>query len=266
MTSRPAVGTPSDDEQETTMRRFWTMARALLLMHLRERETLFWFFIFPVGLLLLLGAAFAGPDERGGAAAWLMAGVLVQNVMAAGLNGDAAWLAGMRDRGVLTRLRAAPLPSTTLVGAYLTVRLGLVLLQSILIVGTSLAVFGVRPTWTGIAPATVAVLVGAIVFLLAGQAVAAVAPTESAANTIANMLFFPLLFLSNLVVDADAFPTWLATIARWLPASMLVDLVRPALTTKPAVQAAWLNLAGLLGYGLLALAIVARWFRWEPRR
>jgi len=93
-----------------------------------------------------------------------------------------------------------------------------------------------------------------------------VAPTASAANTVANMLFYPLLFLGNLVITIDSFPSWLATVGRWLPATMLVDLLRPALTAEPAAQAAWLNLAGLLGYGLLALAVVARWFRWEPRR
>lgn len=249
------------------MRRFTTLARALLVMHLRERETLFWFFVFPVGLLLLLGGAFDGSGGRPGeVAAWLMAGITVQNIMSAGLHGDAAWLAGMRDRGVLRRLRAAPLPSTTLVGAYVAVRLGLVLVQSVLIVGVAVAAFGARPAWSGVAPATAAALLGAVVFLLVGQAVAAVAPTESAANTVANMLFYPLLFLSNLVITIDSFPGWLAAVGRWLPATMLVDLLRPALTAEPAARATWINLAGLLGYGLLALAVVARWFRWEPRR
>lgn len=249
------------------MRRFTHLLRTLLLIHLRERETLFWFFVFPIGLLLLLGAAFDGSQGAPGeVAAWLMAGVIVQNIMSAGLNGDSAWLAGMRDRGVLTRLRAAPLPATALVGAYVAVRLAMLIVQSVLIVAVTVAVFRVRPEWSAVVPATAVALLGGVVFLLIGQAVAAVAPTAEAANTVANMIFFPLLFLSNLVFSAEAFPAWLAAASRWLPAAMLVDLIRPALTTVPAAQAAWINLLGLLAYGLLALAIVARWFRWEPRR
>jgi ABC-2 type transport system permease protein len=249
------------------MRRFAVLARMFLLMNLRERETLFWFFVFPVLLLLLLGSAFASSAEDAAeVAAWLMAGVLVQNIMSAGLNGDATWLAGMRDRGVLTQLRATPLPATVLVGAYVAVRLALVLLQSALIVGVAMGVFGVRPSWGDIVPAAIVALVGALIFLALGQALAAVAANANAANVISNMLFFPLLFLSNLVIDVDAFPGWLAALSRWTPASMLVDLLRPALTTEPAAQAAWFNLVGLLLYGLLALGVVARWFRWEPRR
>lgn len=249
------------------MRRFTVMVRALLAMHLRERETLFWFFVFPVGLLLLLGSALDGDGGRPGEfAGWLMVGIAIQNIMSAGLNGDAAWLAGMRDRGVLTRLRVAPLPSAVLVAAYVAVRLGLVLVQSALIVGVAAAVLGARPAAAGVGPAVAAGLLGAVVFLLIGQAVAAVTPTASAANAVAGMLFFPLLFLSDLVIDAALFPAWLAAVARWLPAAMLVDLIRPALTAEPAGHETWINLAGLLGYGLLALAVVARWFRWEPRR
>jgi hypothetical protein len=42
------------------MRRFAVLTRMLLLMNLRERETLFWYFAFPIGLLLILGAANLG--------------------------------------------------------------------------------------------------------------------------------------------------------------------------------------------------------------
>lgn len=248
------------------MRRFAVLTRMFLLMNLRDRETLFWCFAFPIGLLLLLGAANLGagaaPWE---AAAWLMAGVLVMNVMTAGLGVDSTWLATMRDRGVLLRLRVAPLPVTDLVAAYTAVRLGLVMLQSILIVAAAVLVFGVRLGWQAIIPALLVTLAGGAVFLLLGQAVAAASPTASAASVLSNMIYFPVLFLSNLVIGIAAFPDWLERMVQWLPAALLVDLLRPILTAEPALHTGWANLAGLLGYGLLALVIVARWFRWESR-
>jgi ABC-2 type transport system permease protein len=194
-----------------------------------------------------------------------MAGVLVMNIMTAGLAGDATWLATMRDRGVLLRLRVAPLGVTDLVAAYAVVRLGLVMLQSALIVGAAMLVFGVRPGWSTVIPAMLVTLIGGVVFLLLGQALAAVSPTASAANVLSNMIYFPILFLSNLVIGIAAFPDWLESIAQWTPAAMLVDVLRPILTADQALHAVWINLVGLLVYGMLALVIVARWFRWETR-
>lgn len=249
------------------MRRYWILTRSLLMMHLRDRATLFWNLAFPVGLLLLFGTMFGNARaEPASVAAWFMAGIIVQNIMVSGLAGDAAWLTSMRDRGILLRVRATPLPPGTLVGAYVAVRLLLVAAQSALIAAVAVLAFGVRIGWTAVAPAAGLVLLGGIVFLLLGQAIAAAAPNARASNVIANAIFYPLLFLSNLVILTTSFPAWLEKLSRWSPAYLLVDLVRPALTATPAAQAAWVNLAGLLGYGALGLAVAARFFRWEPKR
>ncbi len=249
------------------MRQFAVLTRMFLLMNLRERESLFWYFVFPIGLLLVLGAANLGSGAYSASqvAGWLMAGVLVMNIMSAGLTGDATWLATMRDRGVLLRLRVAPLSVTDLVAAYALVRLALVMLQSALIVVVAMLAFGVRPGWNALLPALLITLLGGVVFLLLGQAIAAASPTASSANVLSNMLFFPVLFLSNLVIGIAAFPDWLEGIAQWSPAALLVDVMRPILTGEPAMHAVWTNLLGLFGYGALAVVVVARWFRWESR-
>lgn len=249
------------------MRRFFVLARMFLLLHLRDREVLFWFFAFPIGLLLILGTLFATGQESAGAAAWLVAGVIVMNLLAAGLNGDAVWLASARDRGILQRVRATPLPPAHLIGAYVAVRLALVMVQSALILATGMLAFGARPALAALPGMAALIVGGGLVFLLLGQAIGAVTSSAGAANQINNALFFPLLFLSNLVIRLDGLPaTWIAQIARWSPAYHLVDLLRPLLTGAPATQAAWINLGGLGLCGTLALLVAARAFRWEPRR
>jgi ABC-type multidrug transport system permease subunit len=79
------------------------------------------------------------------------------------------------------------------------------------------------------------------------------------------MIFFPVLFLSNLVIGIAAFPGWLQRVAEWLPAALLVDVIRPLLMNEPARHAAWINVAGLLAYALLAVVVIGRWFRWQSR-
>jgi len=249
------------------MRRFWILFRSFLLIMLRDKGSLFGNLALPVGLLLLFGTI-SGNATIGTftVAAWFMAGVTVQSIMSSGLGSDMAWLTSTRDRGILLRVRATPLPPAMLVGAYVSVRLLLVIAQAAAIVAVAVLVFDVQVTWRSLVPATGIVALGGVVFLLLGQAIAAAAPNANTANTLSNLVFFPLLFLSNLVVLTETFPQWLDNISRWNPAYMLVDLLRPTLIPIEANQAVWVNVAGLICYGLLGLFLAARFFRWEPKR
>lgn len=249
------------------MRRLVTLFRMLLLMELRHPSVLFWNFAFPVGLLLLNSLIFAGQGpERGAAVAWLTAGIVVLNIMSGAFLGDAGWLVSVREQGILQRVQASPLPPAVLILAYTGVRLLLVLLQSALITAVAVVALGARFAPAAVLLAGVVALAGALAFVLLGQAIAALAPGAGAASAVGNVIYFPLMFISNLFLPTAMLPGWLADAARWTPAFMLVDLVRPALTGAGAVQATALNLAGLTLFGLLGLLVAARWFRWEPWR
>ena len=246
------------------MYRMLTLTRSLLLINLRNRTTLFWNLAFPIGLLLINGLIFARESPE--AAAWLAVGVVILNMMSSGLIGDSAWLTNMRDQGILQRMRATPLPPALLVTAYGLVRLALILAQSAAIVVVAMLAFGARFTWAGLASGLLWATIGAAVFILLGQALAGIAPSASAALVIAQAVYFPLMFVSNLFMPSEMLPPWLLDLSRWSPALMLVDLVRPALVPITPLQATWLNAVGLLLYGALGLAVAARFFRWEPRR
>jgi ABC-2 type transport system permease protein len=241
------------------MRRFLILAKANLLMNLRNRVTLFWNFTFPIGLILLYGVIWSQ------AIAWLTAGIVVLNLMSSGLMGDSARLTNLRERGILRRVQATPLPTWQLIAAYILTRLLLVLVQSAAIVATAVLAFGAQFTWSGLVTALPLAIAGGLVFLALGQLISAIAPSSGAAGAIGQVIYFPLMFVSNLFLPIDQLPSWLAGIARWTPATMLVDMVRPALVPVPAVQPTLINLAGLAVYGILALALAARLFKWEPR-
>lgn len=249
------------------MRRTLTLSRGLLLIELRHPSVIFWNFAFPVGLLLLNSMIFAGQgDDTSTTVAWLTAGIIVLNIMAGAFLGDSAWLVHVREQGILQRVQATPLPAGALVLAYTAVRLLLVLLQSALIVGVAVVALGARFAPGAALAAGALTLLGALAFMLMGQALAAVAPGVGAATAAANLVHFPLMFVSNLFLPVDLMPAWVAELARWTPAFMLVDLVRPALTGAGATQAAALNLVGLTLFGAAGLLIAARHFRWEPWR
>jgi ABC-2 type transport system permease protein len=196
----------------------------------------------------------------------LAVGVVSLNVMSSGLIGDSAWLTTMRDQGILQRMRATPLSPALLVVAYSLVRLALILAQSAAIVAVAILTLEARFTWEGLASGLLWAVLGAAVFILLDQALAGVAPNAGAALVIGQAVYVPLMFVSNLSLPSEMLPAWLLGLSRWSPALMLVDLVRPALVPVAPLQAAWLNALGLLLYGVLGLAVAARFFRWEPRR
>lgn len=249
------------------MRRFLVLYRSLLVMNLRNRVTLFWGFAFPMGLMLLYGAIW-GKDSTGSLSvmSYLMTGIVVLNIMSSGFMGDSSWLTRLREQGILLRVHATPLPSALMIAAYMLVRLTIILLQSVLIIAVAVAVYSAPVVWAGIIPAALFALLGAAVFVLLGQAIASLAPTSGAAAAVAQVIYFPLMFISNLFLPLESLPDWLQQVAHWSPAYLLVDLVRPQLVPIPAQQPVWLNLSLLLIYGALGIMIAARFFRWEPRR
>lgn len=240
------------------MKRFLILTKANLLMSIRNRATLFWNFAFPIGLIVLYGVIW--PDVI----SWLAAGIVVLNLMSSGLLGDATRLTELRERGILRRVRVTPLPAWQMIAAYVIARLVQMLVQSVAIVLTAVLLYRASFTWNGLVAALPLAIVG-LVFLLLGQAISAVAPTASAAGAIGQAIYFPLMFVSNLFLPLEQLPKWLANTTRWTPAAMLVDMIRPAIVPVPTEQSALINAVGLALYGILALVIAARMFRWEPR-
>src|SRR3954468_2515314 len=163
---------------EDTMRRFLVLAKANMLMNLRNRTTLFWNFAFPIGLILLYGLLWPN------AISWLAAGIVVLNIMSSGLLGDSTRLSILRDRGILRRVQATPLPTWQLIAAYVVTRLLLVLAQSAAIIATAALVYGAEFTWSGLVVALPLAIVGGLVFLALGQLISAVAPNSGAAGAI----------------------------------------------------------------------------------
>src|SRR4051812_34624170 len=227
---------------ENIMRRFLVLAKANMLMNVRNRTTLFWNFAFPIGLILLYGLLWPNVIS------WLAAGIVVLNIMSSGLLGDSTRLSNLRERGILRRVQATPLPTWQLIAAYVVTRLLLILVQSAAILSTAVLVYGAEFTWSGLLVALPLAIVGGLVFLALGQLISAIAPNSGAAGAIGQVVYFPLMFVSNLFLPLEQLPAWMVRISQWTPATMLVDLIRPALVPIPEQQSMLFTLVGLAVY------------------
>jgi ABC-2 type transport system permease protein len=241
------------------MQRFLILTKSMFLIHLRNGAVLFWNFAFPALLMVIYGLVMY--DYM----AYMTPGVIVLNLLSFGMIGSTVLMLEMREKGVLRRLQATPLPAIQLVGAYLLVNFAITLTQSAIILFMGILLYKIPVTFTGLALAIPLVLAGVFTFLAMGGIVSGIAPKAGVASGIGMTVYFSLMFISDMVFPITMLPGWLQKLAPYLPPYPVVQLVRSALLDS-TLNPNWLSSLLLLAiYGLIAAFLAAKLFRWEPK-
>jgi ABC-2 type transport system permease protein len=242
------------------------ITRALLLMHLRNKMTLFWNLLFPLFLLVIYALIF-GQEQMGGASyvTWILPGVIVLNILSFGLLGSASTMVEMRERGVLRRLQATPVPAGSLLGAYLIVNLLLCLLQSLALIAAAVLALGFRPAPFDLLLALPMILAATLLSLAMGQVVSGVAVKAGVALALGQTFYFSQMFTTDLVVPLTLLPPWLQAAAIYLPGYSMVQLVRPPLLSGSWSPDLGFYLALTFGYIVVTSVTAALLFRWTPK-
>ena len=107
-----------------------------------------------------------------------------------------------------------------------------------------------------------ALLVVTISILSTGFVIASAVPTARFAQPIGALVFYPMIALSGLFLAIDALPPALQILARLLPLSYAVSLLRGIWTGEPW-SAHLLDLGALAIVFVICTALSARVFRWE---
>jgi ABC-2 type transport system permease protein len=166
-----------------------------------------------------------------------------------------------REGGILKRLRATPLRPHTILTAHVLVKL----LFSVVTLAL-MALFGRRYYPVGANfPAlsfTVALLLTTVSVISIGFVIASVVPTARFAQPVATLVVYPMLAMSGLFYPIDALPPAARIIARLMPFTYAVSLLRGIWRGE-----GWLVHATDVGALLLILAVFvaisAKVFRWE---
>jgi ABC-2 type transport system permease protein len=248
------------------MKRFLVLTKALLLMHLRNRATLFWNLAFPVFLLVIYSQIFGAMDVGSiNFMAWVVPGVVVFNILTFGLLSSGTLMVNMREKGVLRRLQASPIPAGQLMGSYLLVNVLIALLQSTIILVFAALVFRTPLTLDGALRALPMIVFGILAFVALGQVISGVAATAGVAVAIGQILNFSQMFITDMIMPMDMMPEWIQKVAPYLPAYATVQLVRPPLVEGSFSPDLWSNLLLMVAYTAVAALVAARLFRWAPQ-
>jgi ABC-2 type transport system permease protein len=110
--------------------------------------------------------------------------------------------------------------------------------------------------------ALIATLVlGAASFCALGVAVASVIANAEAAPAVAQLVLFPLLFLSGTYLPIHS--ALLVQITGWLPVRPFNEALTGPLAMNAGVD--WGHLGVLAAWGVLGAVVAIRRFRWDPR-
>jgi ABC-2 type transport system permease protein len=172
-----------------------------------------------------------------------------------------AIMAIYREGGILKRLRATPLRPRTILTAHVLVKL---LFTAVTVAAMMLAGRRYYPVDADVPllSFTLALLLTTVSILSLGFLIASVVPTARFAQPVGSIILYPMLGLSGLFVPVESLPPMLQTIARALPLTYAVSLLR-GIWHGDGWSSHLGEVAVLTLMFLLFTAVSAKVFRWE---
>ena len=226
---------------------------------------------FPVVFLLIFATVFGnqttmidGHEVR--AATYQVPGITTLALVSATFVNLTISVTGLRERGILKRLRATPLPPWAFFAGRIGNAVVVTFLLAALLEVIGRLLYGVTLNVATLPGAVVALLVGAASMCALGLATTAAIPSEEAAPPITNIIVIPLYFVSGIFIPSDALPDWMVRVASVLPVKALFDALLTAFDpTASAPGIAWGDLAKVAAWGVGGLVVALLAFRWTPR-
>ena len=196
---------------------------------------------------------------------YMTPGVIVLNALSFGLVSSSTMMLEMREKSVLRRLQATPLPAGQLISSYLLVNILIGILQSTLIILAGVVLYKVPVSALSLALAYPMILAGLLAFMALGGIISGVSAKSGTATAVGMTVYFSLMFISDMIFPLNMLPEWLRNVVPYLPAYPVVQLVRSALLDA-TLDPKWMTHILLLAlYGIGASLIAAKLFRWEPK-
>jgi ABC-2 type transport system permease protein len=230
----------------------------------RNLQAAIFTFAFPVLFVTIIGALLRGGGRSSYFGGLSPLGYYVPTIGALSVVGScygqlAVALAARRQSGVLKRIRATPLPAWAYFTGLLAhcILVGLADMALIVVLGH---LYGVPfpSQWPAI---TLTLVLAAASFCALGVAVASLISNAEAAPAVAQLVMFPLLFLSGTYLPIHS--QLLNRIAGWLPVRPLNQALTGPLARDTGAD--WRHLAVLAAWGLAGTIVAIRRFRWNPK-
>jgi ABC-2 type transport system permease protein len=192
---------------------------------------------------------------------FLVPGILGLTIMQLGLFSVAFGFVQLKTTGTLRRLFATPTSPGYFLGAQVSSRLLIAIIQVVILLAVGIA-FGAQLVGSIVVVLALAVI-GSVVFLAMGFGVAGWAKNENQAAPVANLISLPMMFLSGSFFPREAMPEFLQTVTRFLPLTYLNDALRAVINDGAGLDVIGTDVIGLVVWAVISFVIATRLFTWE---
>ena len=243
-----------------------------LLAFVRNRQSQFFTLALPVLFLVIFASVFGGrgdttqvPGGRISTSVYYVPGIIALGIIAACFGNLVASVTAQRERGVLKRRRATPVPAAAIIAGRVLVAIVLAVVMAAVLLGIGWAAYGAHvPGRTALA-LVVTVVVGAASFCCLGYALTSLIRNEDTAQPVTQALLLPLYFISGVFVAVSILPNWLAEVGEIFPVRHLANALLIAYNPHTTgLGFAGLDLVIVAAWGAAGLLVALRTFSWQP--
>ncbi|MGO9777401.1 MAG: ABC transporter permease [Terracidiphilus sp.] len=193
---------------------------------------------------------------------FVVPGLLGMNLMGSAMWGLVFPLVEARQKKLLKRMVASPMPRWQYLASFLLSRLLLLVIEVAVFLGFAGLAFGVPfrgPLWE---LALLCVLTS-VAFSALGLLVSSRARTMEAASGLLNLVMLPMWILSGIFFSASRFPAAIQPLVRALPLTAAIDALRGNMLRGMSLGQLIVPVAILLAWAAAAFAVSLRIFRWR---
>ena len=193
---------------------------------------------------------------------YTVAGLIGFSILGLGIFGPVNYFPQMKKQGVLRRLHITPLRaweffvSSVLSNAVI----GIFSIGIMIAVATAVFDFKVVGNYFELA---IVIIAGILMIFGIGLAVGGWAKNENQAAPLANIIVFPMMFLSGTFFPRFLMPEWLQSITAYLPLTPVIDSIRMVATEGKHIGDLGGQFLLILIWTVIIYAIAFKVFRWE---
>ena len=193
---------------------------------------------------------------------FVVPGLLGMNLLGSAIWGMVFPVVEARQKKLLKRLVASPMPKWQYLASYLLSRLGMLVIEVAAFLGFARVVFGV-PFRGSIWQLGLLCLITSLAFSALGLLISSRAKTMEAASGLMNLVMLPMWILSGVFFSATRFPAVIQPIVRALPLTAAIEGMRGNMLQGTGLGQMMPQMGILLAWFVVPFAVSLRIFRWR---
>ena len=189
-------------------------------------------------------------------------GLLGMNIMGSSIWSLAFAIVTQRNKKLLKRLAATPMSRLHYLMSFVLSRLVFLAVELAVLLGFGSLILGV-PIRGSLVTLVAVAFVGAAAFGAIGLLVSSRSRTVEGVSGLTNFVMLPMWIFSGVFFSSSNFPAVIQPVVQALPLTALVNGLRAIMLQGAGFGGVWPQLAVLMAYLVVCLAVALKIFRWQ---